>query len=154
MEYLKGDWLGRGWIDIESDLQDLIAGKIVEIYLNAFEHADSKVGIISCGQFYPDLKELKLTIIDFGVGIPYNVREYKKGFAISDAIAIKWALQRGASTKHGEGRGLGLDLLKEFIKLNSGSLEILSHTGYVLIDKEGESFTNRETHFEGTIGKR
>ncbi|WP_196517009.1 hypothetical protein [Nostoc sp. WHI] len=30
------------------------------------------------GQHYPDLKQLKLTVVDFGVGIPQNVRDFHK----------------------------------------------------------------------------
>ncbi|MBS9383808.1 MAG: hypothetical protein HEQ24_06035 [Dolichospermum sp. BR01] len=50
------DWLGKGWINISPRLQDAIpavsvaiAGKVVEIYFNAFEHSNSPIGVFSCG---------------------------------------------------------------------------------------------------------
>jgi hypothetical protein len=70
VSYLSEFWLGRGWIDISEDLKIEIINKIAEIHENAFEHAESKVGVFACGQRYPNLSELNLAIVDFGVGIP------------------------------------------------------------------------------------
>jgi len=38
VEYLRFLWLGRGWVHISHGLRDAIAGKVSEVYLNAFEH--------------------------------------------------------------------------------------------------------------------
>jgi len=46
---------------------------------------------------------------------------------------------------------MGLDLLKEFIRVNHGKLEVYSNEGYGLIDEHGERYENREPSFEGTI---
>jgi hypothetical protein len=80
-----------------------------------------------CGQRYPKIKELKLTIVDFGVGIPSNVRLYKKHERRPDQLpapsCMEWAFQNGTSTKQGdtaEPRGLGLDLLHDFMRNNGG----------------------------------
>ena len=48
-------------------------------------------------------------------------------------------------------RGLGLDLLKEFIRLNEGKMEVYSNKGYVIIDKNGDRYKNHEIAFEGTV---
>lgn len=65
---------------------------------------------------------------------------------------LKWAFQRGTTTKpNGTSRGMGLDLLKEFVKINKGKLEIFSHEGYAIIDSKREEFLNRSTFFEGTL---
>ncbi|MCP4701009.1 MAG: HAMP domain-containing histidine kinase [Gammaproteobacteria bacterium] len=48
-------------------------------------------------------------------------------------------------------RGLGLDLLKEFIQLNQGKLEIYSNDGYAIVDKDGERFMNCDISFKGTV---
>jgi hypothetical protein len=45
----------------------------------------------------------------------------------------------------------GLDLLKEFVRLNQGKLEIYSNDGYAIVDKDGERYENRELAFEGTV---
>ena len=156
VDYLKTKWLGRGWVLVSERLRDAIVGKVWEIYANAFEHGKSPIGIFSCGQHYPKHHELKLTVVDFGVGIPSNVRLFFKhdprAQSLSAASCLKWAFQRGTTTKpNGTSRGMGLDLLKEFVKLNNGKLEIFSHEGYAIIDKTQEVFMNRQTFFEGTL---
>jgi hypothetical protein len=82
-DYLKTKWLGCGWIHVSPSLQDAIVGRVWEIYANAFEHAQSSIGVFSCGQHYPKMKELKLTVVDFGVGIPSNVRLFMRNTNIS-----------------------------------------------------------------------
>ena len=156
MAYLKEKWLGRGWVHVSDLLRDAIVGRVWEIYANAFEHGQSSIGIFSCGQHYPHHHDLKLTVVDFGVGIPSNVRYFFKDDprfqSLNAASCLKWAFQRGTTTKpNGTSRGMGLDLLKEFVKLNKGKLEIFSHEGYALIDEENEIFMNRQTFFEGTL---
>ena len=72
---------------------------------------------------------------------------------LTAASCLRWAFQRGTTTKpkeEGPG-GLGLDLLKEFVSLNQGKLEVYSNEGYVLIHKDGEHFENRASSFEGTV---
>lgn len=152
VDYLKTKWLGRGWVPVSERLRDEIVGRVWEIYANAFEHGQSPIGIFGCGQYYKKLHELKLTVIDFGVGIPSNVRIYARNPNISADKALQWAFQRGTTTKHnGTSRGMGLDLLKDFVKINKGRLEIFSHEGYALIDEAQEMFKNRKAFFEGTL---
>jgi len=160
MGYLKSYWLGRGWVQVSPLLRDAIVGNVWEIYSNAFEHSDSPIGVFSCGQHYPHIGELKLSVVDFGVGIPGNVRGFlmRRGFpedrilGVTAAKALEWAFRRGTTTKvGGPGRGNGLDLLKNFVQVNHGRLEIFSHEGYTLIDKSQEAHVNRATFFQGTM---
>jgi hypothetical protein len=58
---------------------------------------------------------------------------------------------RGHTKPNGMGRGMGLDLLKEFVKVNQGELEVYSHEGYALIRAGQERFLDRPTFFEGTV---
>jgi hypothetical protein len=37
MKYLLNQWLGKGWGNISSRLQEAIAGQVWELYTNAFE---------------------------------------------------------------------------------------------------------------------
>ncbi len=155
-DFLKSQWLGRGWAHVSAALRDAIAGMVWEIYANAFEHARSPVGIFSCGQHFPSSQELKLTVVDFGFGIPYNVRSFfkkcRKAGAFDAANCLKWVFQSGTTTNPvGTGRGMGLDLLKEFVKINHGRLEIFSHNEYGLIDEYQEVFIDRDTYFRGAL---
>ena len=152
MDYLKSKWLGRDWISVSQKLRDAIVGRVWEIYTNAFEHSHSTVGIFSCGQHYPNKNRLDLTAVDFGVGIPSNVRVFVQNEKLPAGTALKWAFQAGNTTKpNGMSRGMGLDLLKEFVKLNKGRLEVFSHDGYAKITEKEEKYETRNSMFEGTI---
>jgi hypothetical protein len=151
INYLKVKWLGRGWVNVSQGLCNAIVGTVWEIYENAFEHGISPIGVFCCGQHYPQLHLLKLCVLDFGVGIPSSVRWFKKKETVSASVALRWAFRPGTTTKpNGMGRGMGLDLLKEFIKLNQGELEVYSHEGYALIREGQERYLDRSTFFEGT----
>lgn len=151
VDYLAEQWLGRGWVNIDPYLRSAIVGTVWEIYANAFEHGKTEIGVFSCGQHYPKLGELKLTVVDFGVGIPSNVRDFKNSSLPADET-LKWAFQFGTTTRRGGVTGgIGLDSLKKFVKMNEGKLEIFSHDGYVMIDKTQETYQGRQTFFGGTL---
>jgi hypothetical protein len=154
VEYLKTKWLGRGWVHVSERLRGEIIGRVWEIYTNAFEHGRSDIGVFSCGQHYPYLRELALTVVDFGVGIPANVRLHfandPRAAGLPASKCLEWAFGPGNSTKTAVSRGVGLDLLKEFVIINNGRLEMFSHEGRVQIGKEFKT-KNKISFFEGTL---
>lgn len=150
--YLTEQWLGRGWVQMNQNLRNVIVGRVWEIYANAFEHGRTDIGVFSCGQHYPKLNQLKLTVVDFGVGIPYNVRQFQNNPTLPADKALEWAFQAGTSTRRGGvAGGVGLDYLKTFVKINRGKLEFFSQDGYVAIDENQEIYQNRQTFFQGTL---
>lgn len=152
VSYLSNYWLGRGWIEVSEVLKIEIITKIAEIYENAFEHAESEVGIFTCGQKYPNLSELNLTIVDFGIGIPRRVRTLSTNAALSDTEAIQWAIASGNSTRTGNvAGGGGLDTLIHFVTQHNGRMEIISHNGHVLLTKDGVSCNHCSCSFLGTL---
>lgn len=152
MHYLKVLWLGRGWVNVSRPLQDAIVGQMWEIYANAFEHGESPIGVFSCGQYYPMLKKLKLSVVDFGVGIPSNVRRFCQTGELRADYALRWAFQPNTTTKpNGIGRGNGLDLLKRFVRVNNGHMQVFSHDGMAIIEKNGENYQVQQPSFEGTM---
>ena len=152
IDYLASDWLVRGWVHVSNDVRNLIVGTTFEIYANAFEHGKTNIGVFSCGQHYPKLGQLKLTVVDFGVGIPQNVRDFHKNNHLPADEALKWAFQKGTTTRGGEVvGGIGLDYLKQFVHINKGKLNILSHDGCATIDENGEIYENKQTFFGGTL---
>jgi hypothetical protein len=150
--YLSEFWLGRGWIDISENFKIEIINKIGEIYENAFEHAESQVGVFACGQRYPNLCELNLTIVDFGVGIPQRVRNHRGDSSISATEAMKWAIMRGNTTRlDSVSGGEGLDTIQRFVTQNKGTIQIISHNGYILLDQHGVNCKECFSSFEGTL---
>ena len=128
-------------------------------YSNAFEHSRTEVGVFTCGQHFRHRNDLILTVVDFGRGIPAKVKAFLSQFVdearvakLSGADCVKWAFERGNTTSMGGvARGLGLDLLKDFVRINQGKLEVYSNDGYAIIDKEGERFDNSPISFQGTV---
>ena len=158
MDYLTYNWIGKGWVQVSPRLRDAIVGRMWEIYNNAFEHSGTQIGVFSCGQYFKGYSDLVLSVVDFGQGIPANVRGFFRQHAgedqvskLSGASCLKWAFQAGNTTKIGEPAGSGLDLLKDFIRVNQGKLEVYSNDGYALINKERERYENRGLSFEGTL---
>lgn len=115
---------------------DLVGQKIVEsiyeIYANAIMHG--RCGYVySCGEYDGDSStpKLNMTIVDCGVTIHKNVCDFfdKSGRSPMDACkAIEWSMEKGNTTKLTTG-GLGLSILKDFITLNNGALQIISSNG-------------------------
>lgn len=159
MDYLTFNWIDKGWVHVSDRLRNAIVGRMWEVYSNAFEHSETQIGVFSCGQHFYRHNRLVLSTIDFGQGIPNSVRAFlskhadaEKVSKLSSVACLKWAFTRGNSTCSAMvARGLGLDLLKEFVQLNQGKLEIYSNDAYVIVDKDGERFENLNTNFSGTI---
>lgn len=153
MDYLKVRWLGRqDWLRVSEPLRHVIVGRVWEIYANAFEHARSPIGVFSCGQHYPKLGLLDLTVVDWGVGIPDNVRRFLRRPSMKATEALAWAFTPGQSTSQkGMARGLGLDFLKEFVTLNKGHLKVFSDDGYAVVDVTGAHFEHWDARFNGTL---
>jgi signal transduction histidine kinase len=152
MDYLKEEWLGHGGVHVSEALSSVIVGRVWEIYANAFEHGKTPTGVFSCGQHFARYGYIKLAVLDFGVGIPTHVRNFLKLQTMTAADTLRWAFQPGNTTDaKGIGRGLGLDIVKEFIRANDGQLEIYSHEGYASISRDEEMYENRTSHFQGTF---
>jgi hypothetical protein len=147
--FLARDWLGRGWIDVTDQLAGVIVSRMLEIYLNAFEHADAASGVHSCGFRLPNRGDLGLTVVDLGIGIVERVRS-AAGASLSPSDALRWALTPGYSTQAGV-RGMGLNELQEFVVLTGGAMSIHSGSGRAVIDSSGTTISDRPHHFSGTL---
>ncbi len=152
-KYLTEKWLKQEWIDASPRLRQVIIEHVSEIYTNAFEHAQSPIGVLSCGQYYPKLKQLALCVVDFGQGVATNVRRFLKNDTMEVTDVLKWAFSESMSTKMDQGisRGMGLHLLKNFVQMNKGTLQIYSNDGRVLIDEKKEVYEDFSPAFRGTI---
>lgn len=135
---------------------DLAGEKIVEsvfeIYANAVMHGKTEY-VHSCGEYMPDKHVLEMTIVDCGQTIPGNVGEFLNKTnqrLMDDCAAIEWAFVSGNTTKSQTG-GLGLAIIKDFIGLNEGSIQVVSGRGF--IEYKGASVERflLATPFPGTV---
>ncbi len=67
----------------------------------------------------------------------------------------KWAFANSSTTKskdeNSEPRGVGLNLLKEFICKYNGKINAYSNSAYVVINKKGENYQKLVQPFNGTV---
>ena len=152
--YLIENWLSPGWIKLSDDLKRALAGRTYEMFSNAFEHSNATT-VFVCGEHQERQKKLKLAIVDFGIGIPGNVRPYvgpSMSREPSDVQCLRWAMQEGATTTNSEvPRGLGLGLLRQMVKINGGQLDMYSHSAHATVRGGELKVTKFDEFFPGTL---
>lgn len=147
-QYLKG----KGLPQMSNALTKKFRQSLLEIFQNSAVHSDSSSGIFVCGQFFPTKQRFDISIADAGIGIRENVRRYLNDKKISSRDAIRWALTEGNTTRQGGNQpgGLGLKLIKEFIRLNKGKIQIISRFGFYQYSNSGELLLKMDEDFPGT----
>lgn len=153
LDYLKLKWLGRGFVNLSPKAANFIAGRVVEVFDNAFSHSESSQGVFACGQHFPRMHTLSLTVADIGVGIAHKVKEYwaqKQMTGLADHHALEIAFQHGFTTRSYPS-GLGLSQLKQFINVNDGRMQVFSNNGYVEFKRTGDYYTYQHESFKGTL---
>jgi anti-sigma regulatory factor (Ser/Thr protein kinase) len=149
--YLQQHMNGKGIPTMSEALSKRFRQSIFEIFQNCVIHSNSQLGVFVCGQFFPRLKRLDLTISDAGVGIRTNVRRHLRDNKVTSIGAIRWALKQGNTTKTGnQPGGMGLKLLKDFIELNKGKIQIISRQGFYQFTGRKEIFEKISADFPGT----
>lgn len=122
-----------------------------ELFVNSSMHSKSQVKVSASGQYYPHLDKIAFVLSDGGIGIESSL----KGAGIifeHPHLAIDWAMQNNNTGRSGDiPGGLGLSILKEFVKLNGGRLAVCSHGGYWEIDGTGAIMRPMRSSFPGTI---
>lgn len=150
-EYLEHHLKGKGIPSMSDALTRRFKASILELFTNAAMHSETKFGIFACGQYYPNKQRLDFSIADAGLGIRRKIAK-ELGLKMNSDKAIEWALQEGHTTRTGNiPGGLGLKLLREFITLNQGRIQIVSDRGYWQLDAGQETLTRMEHAFPGTV---
>ncbi len=129
-------WLMKKVIPCLPTLSPGVHKKIVEnlweIVHNGLYHGNGTHGVTGAGQFYPTMGYFEVAFYDKGYGIPARVRDFGAVKVDKpDSECICWAVQKGNSTEPiSETSGLGLHVLREFLMMNGGLLQIVSGNGY------------------------
>ena len=150
--YIEDEFIQRSEMpEMSTGLQKKFRESIFEIFSNAVLHSRTKLGIFSCGQFFPNRSKLDFCVADLGIGIRRNVLRHT-GDDMAPEEAIEWATQANNTTKRGDvPGGLGLKLLCEFIDLNGGSLQIVSDAGYWRRNGRRNNTARFQHAFPGTV---
>ena len=151
--YIDNEVLRRTQMpEMSEDLLKEVRRAFFEVFGNIFCHSQSPIGGLVCGQVYPNSKEIQIVFYDIGVGIAGRIREVQRSIN-SDTEAIEWALRRGTSTlsNSGESRGLGLSLLRQFLFVNGGILNIYANKGAVAEIKSKRICSILPRNLRGTL---
>lgn len=150
-DYLNRHLRGKGIPRMTEGLGKVFRQSVFEVFQNAVIHSESRLGVFVCGQFFPQLQRLDLTIADAGIGIRTNVRR-RLGNKISSVEAIRWAFQKGHTTKTGRyPGGVGLKFLKDFIAKNRGKIQIASRFGFYEFQNGSDKFEKLSGDSPGTV---
>ena len=149
--YIEGEFVHRPEMPkMSTGLIKKFRESVFEVFSNAVIHSRTKLGIFSCGQFFPNRHQLDFSVVDLGVGIRRNVKDVA-GLDLPPEVAIAWATEGRNTTKRGPiPGGLGLKLLTEFVNLNEGRLQIVSDAGYWCLRKDQVSTARLPSPFPGT----
>lgn len=133
-------------------VSDDIRDSLLELFKNVSDHTDSKK-IFTCGQYFPKTEKIYFTIVDAGNTICGNVEQYHKARMLEiPKSCLEWAIGAGNTTLETKTpRGIGLTLIRDFVKLNKGEIYIISGLEtYEMINAKEKYRTFKET-FPGTI---
>ncbi|EYT96250.1 ATP-binding protein [Enterococcus mundtii] len=124
---------------------------IDEIFNNIADHSSQNIGCVFA-QFFPNLKKIKISISDFGIGIPTSVKKLKPDK--NDAELLSIACQEGFSTKSTpRNRGAGLtNIIISLTNLSIGTVHI--HSNYGIIEVENKMIVRQEiskSYYPGTL---
>ncbi len=150
--YIEEEFVRRSEMPrMSSGLLKKFRESVFEIFSNAVIHSQTKLGIFSCGQYFPKRHRLDFSVADLGIGIRQNVLK-NAGLDLRADLAIAWATDGQNTTKRGRiPGGLGLKLLREFITLNGGRIQIVSDTGYWSLEAGQVHTAQIQLPFPGTV---
>jgi len=133
---------------LSDGMKDSLKMSLQEILTNVFDHSKSDVGCFACAQYYPVKNLIRLCITDFGVGILANLKS--KYHLNTDIDAIKLSVKEGITSRPGSA-GFGLSHIRRFLKVNEGTLTIMSGRGKVNFYSNKVESYNMSKPFNGTI---
>lgn len=154
-EYLEDELVGKtNFPKLSNPAKNEIIRSIFEIFSNAVIHGDCQY-VYSCGQLYPrkEISCINFTIVDLGKTIKNNVNSFLES-NMTGMESLLWAIKENNTTKPKRNNipgGLGLKIIRDFIRLNNGKIQMVSSDGYweYIRGKEESNVFNFE--FPGTI---
>ena len=127
--YIEQDLIAHRALNALPDkIKDIILQDITELFNNVEAHAQTTAPIFVCGQYFPNRHQLKLTIVDLGVGFLPAIQQKT---TITDASqAVRWALTAGHTTKEEKGGNCLSGIKQYFEDNNEGEIHIITSGVY------------------------
>jgi len=114
-------------LNVQSGALASIRSCVGEVFNNIADHSTLNMGFVHV-QHYPNMNSVRVSVSDFGRGIPNTIRDRVP--ELSDMQAILKATQEGVTAQTTpRNRGLGLDLLIRRVTANNGVVTIFSYSG-------------------------
>ena len=137
--------------EMSKSAKNKIYRSIFELYQNSVMHSKAEK-LFVCGQYYLIKGRMALTMVEFGDTFKHNVCKHFNDDSKSGKECIEWAVESGNTTKNtDQAGGLGLDLIRRFLVMNQGKLQIHSADGYWEEKKSNNFAENCENSFPGSI---
>lgn len=101
---------------------------LLELVQNFAEHSESESGAWASGHKYRG--RITLCLLDLGKGIPNSLRTVQKYRRMGDSHLIELSTEEGVSAAS-TSRGRGLAVIRRFVRVNGGTMTIISSKGRV-----------------------
>jgi len=135
-------------------LQEQIKDDLVELMSNVNYHSNTSYPFFVCGQYYPYLGYLVLTIADLGDGFLPKIQSVTNGDIKDAKESILWALS-GKTTKPHQDRvpgGLGIRNIYNYCKENQGKFHIATGNAFWQSELECSSHSGCQILSNSFIG--
>jgi anti-anti-sigma regulatory factor len=150
-EYTQRHFQNKGMPKMSTALEKGFFEGIDELFQNASLHSKTKHGVFACGQQFPIQHRLDFSLVDLGLGFQEVIRR-GVGKDMPSSEAIEWAMSGRNTTRTGDvPGGLGLKILKNFVRLNGGKLSVVSQGGAWSMDSSGVQRSTLSVPFPGTV---
>lgn len=134
---------------------DVLYCALGELFNNVFNHSKSAIEGYVFIQFLPNIRKLKLSICDFGIGIPTSVNNYLRselGEVLSPDEALKKAFEKHFTVQSTpRNRGAGLDTLFSGVVELNGELTFLSNEAYFYKTETESKLGTSKEYIGGTL---
>lgn len=126
LEYQFSQWM-CATLDVNHGALSSVRTCVKELFHNINDHSTRDTGFVHV-QHYPNNREIKITVSDFGTGIPSNIRS--KFGPMRDGAAILLASKEGVTSQSTPNNmGAGLNYLIDVVTGNDGRVSLHSFSG-------------------------
>lgn len=118
---------------LDPDVQDSLGVAINEVIQNVADHAESPVGALMAARFFSNQHDVRVSIVDLGVGIPATLsRAYPEATDAVRALELVFQGERSSRSRQSN-MGLGISNLVGQVRQRRGELILLSGAGVGLV---------------------